>query len=125
VYSPALHSILTDTFRYHAELDFISSYHELANKNDVSVNAIKRNRSEQAALTQEIEAKQKKLYELQEHEKRLQAEQMQGKNEKKRLWESLSQRDRALFKFGLQVAREGNKRIKFSDEEPSKGGDEE
>jgi hypothetical protein len=50
---------------------------------------------------------------------------MQGKNEKKRLWESLSQRDRALFKFGLQVAREGNKRIKFSDEEPSNGGDEE
>jgi len=81
------------------------------------------NRVRQAQVAEELAEKQKELAALREEETKLKGEQKQGKNAKKRLRHTLSERERGLIEFGIELAL--HKRARLSEEVSSDDDDEE
>jgi|TARA_R110002003_G_scaffold48_18_gene4096 predicted nucleic acid-binding Zn-ribbon protein len=120
--TPAIHQSV-DT---HESIDFINSYREIIDKDESDAKAHESNQKEQGRLVKEIEDRQQKLAALRAEEQRVVKERERSRNDKKRLHESLSERERALLELGMELERRrSSKRARTENGvSPSESGEE-
>jgi hypothetical protein len=106
------------------EIHFVSSYRILLDADDAYTNDLALNKVEQVSLTQKIQDMQDELAELQVIEEAVKTKKKQGEMEKTRLCESLSNRDRALLTFGMELQMTKNKRSREPEGGQEGGGEE-
>lgn len=105
-------------------IDFISSYRKITDDEESHSAALEHNRVQQTGLAQELKGLQSRMNVLRDEESAIKQGCKKGWNEKKHLRHTLSDRERALLKFGIELERK-NKRVKLSDDSSIEGGDEE
>jgi hypothetical protein len=86
---------------------------------------LKRNKIEQAMITEEIQKQQAKLAALRAEEKKVQNERKWGMEEKERLCQSLPENERAFLNYGLELGMRKDKRAKLSEDGVGDGSDTE
>jgi predicted nucleic acid-binding Zn-ribbon protein len=120
--TPATHQSV-DT---RGSIDFITSYREIMDKDECYARAHESNQKEQGRLVKEIEERQQKLAALHTEEQRVVSERERSRNDKKRLRESLSERERAFLELGMELERRrSSKRARLEKGVSQSGSDEE
>jgi hypothetical protein len=94
----------------------MDSYGKLFSDETRYNSTLEKNKTEQAMVFEEIQKQQEKLAALKAEEKRVQSERKRGMDEKERLHQSLTETERALLKYGIQLGESKSKRVRLCEE---------
>jgi chromosome segregation ATPase len=106
--------------------DFVPAYRKAIDAREACQEKIDANKKEQEDLLRDMQLIETRLSELREEERKLEEEHRLAGVSKKRLRESLSEKERELLMFGFEIARRESKRLRtemVSDEGTGGEGD--
>ncbi|KAH7378463.1 hypothetical protein DE146DRAFT_794150 [Phaeosphaeria sp. MPI-PUGE-AT-0046c] len=103
---------------------FIATHTKLLDEDVGYTTSIERNTIEQAMVAQEIERQEQRLLELKKEERKLKNERKRAKDRLKDLHHTLSEREKGLLAYGMQLGSKNIKRVRISEGHEGDNGNE-